>query len=88
MTYIPSRAWDVEYTDEFENWWLELSAEEQESITASVGLLEERARTFPFRIRLESTGLAMDTCESCEFNTEDGRTECSMRSILGGSLCY
>ncbi len=35
-------AWDVEYTDEFENWWNELSEDEQESVTAYVGLLEER----------------------------------------------
>ena len=33
-------AWDVEYTDEFENWWLTLTEPEQESINASVGLLQ------------------------------------------------
>jgi hypothetical protein len=33
-------AWDVEYTDEFEQWWAGLDADEQESIAASVGLLE------------------------------------------------
>jgi hypothetical protein len=32
--------WDVEYTDEFEDWWNQLSENEQESIIASVGLLE------------------------------------------------
>jgi hypothetical protein len=32
--------WDVEYTDEFEDWWNQLSEAEQESIMASVGLLE------------------------------------------------
>ena len=35
-------AWDVEYTDEFETWWDGLTVEEQESVYASVGLLEER----------------------------------------------
>lgn len=35
-------AWDVEYTDEFEAWWLGLTGDEQESIAASVGLLEAR----------------------------------------------
>jgi hypothetical protein len=34
-------AWEVEYTDEFEAWWLELDDNEQESIAASVGLLEQ-----------------------------------------------
>jgi hypothetical protein len=32
----------VEYTDEFEGWWNGLSAEEQEDISAVVGLLEEK----------------------------------------------
>jgi len=33
--------WGVEYTDEFEVWWDVLTADEQESIYASVGLLQE-----------------------------------------------
>lgn len=32
--------WQVEFTDEFEAWWNTLDEAEQESITASVGLLE------------------------------------------------
>jgi len=32
--------WEVEYTDEFERWWLSLDADEQESLAASVELLE------------------------------------------------
>ena len=32
-------AWDIEYTDEFEQWWNGLDPEEQESIDASVELL-------------------------------------------------
>lgn len=34
--------WDVEVTDQFEQWWDTLSVEEQESIEAAVELLEER----------------------------------------------
>ena len=34
--------WDVEYTDEFEQWWETLSEGEHIDIAASVGLLEER----------------------------------------------
>jgi hypothetical protein len=34
--------WDVEYTDQFGDWWNDLAADEQESVAASVGLLEER----------------------------------------------
>jgi hypothetical protein len=35
-------AWQVEYTDEFEQWWNTLSEEEQISLDASVRLLEAR----------------------------------------------
>lgn len=35
-------AWEVEYTDEFEAWWDDLTEEEQESIDAAVEILEER----------------------------------------------
>lgn len=37
---MPAR-WDVEYTNEFGDWWASLSEGEQESVAASVGLLEE-----------------------------------------------
>jgi hypothetical protein len=33
-------AWDVEFTDEFEEWWESLNEDEQEAVAASVGLLE------------------------------------------------
>lgn len=35
-------SWEVEYTDEFGQWWSSLSEAEQESLSASVQLLEER----------------------------------------------
>jgi hypothetical protein len=34
--------WTVEYTDEFEGWWDDLSEDEQGDVAASVGLLERR----------------------------------------------
>lgn len=34
--------WEIEYTDEFGTWWATLTEAEQESITASVTLLEAR----------------------------------------------
>ena len=40
--------WEVEYTDEFEAWWTELDPDEQESITASVGLLERLGPHVPY----------------------------------------
>lgn len=32
--------WNVEYTDELDHWWSSLDEAEQESVAASVGLLE------------------------------------------------
>jgi hypothetical protein len=40
-------AWDVEYTDEFGNWWEKLSEEEQICVTAAVQLLEHRGPHLP-----------------------------------------
>jgi hypothetical protein len=34
--------WKVEYTDQFEAWWLTLSEQEQEAVTAAVEALEDR----------------------------------------------
>ncbi len=41
-------AWDIEYTDEFGSWWESLSEDEQISVAASVGLLEERGPALGF----------------------------------------
>ena len=42
-------AWNVEYTDEFEQeFWSGLSEAEQEDIIATVSLLEERGPNLPF----------------------------------------
>ena len=40
--------WEVEYTDEFGDWWADLSEEEQVSVAASVSLLEERGPNLGF----------------------------------------
>lgn len=41
-------SWDVEYSDEFGDWWEGLSEGEQESVAASVGLLEWKGPSLPF----------------------------------------
>lgn len=33
--------WEIEYTDEFGEWWEQLSESEQDALVASIGLLEE-----------------------------------------------
>ena len=35
-------SWEVLYTDQFEEWWLTLSEDQQEQIIAAVEILEER----------------------------------------------
>jgi len=40
--------WDVEVTDEFENWWGELDEEEQESVSVVVELLIKEGPMLPF----------------------------------------
>ena len=39
--------WEVEYTEEFKGWWESLDADEQESIAASVGLVEQLGPNLP-----------------------------------------
>jgi hypothetical protein len=47
--------WEVEYTDEFGDWWNGLTEAEQESVDASVHLLEERG---PQLAQPHSSGIA------------------------------
>jgi hypothetical protein len=43
-----SNKWDVEYADELGAWWVDLTEAEQESIDASVRLLEEKGPNLGF----------------------------------------
>lgn len=40
--------WEIEYTDEFEEWWNSLTIPEQEEIAKSVGILEKLGPTLGF----------------------------------------
>lgn len=68
-------AWEVEFTDEFEEWWDSLTGDEQDSIDISVGLLEEFGPILNFRALLESTARSTVRCGSFAFNTKAIRTE-------------
>ena len=46
--YIPYMEWEVEYTDQFEEWWETLTEGEQEDVAAVVGLLEIKGPFLPF----------------------------------------
>ncbi len=41
-------AWEIEYTDEFENWWNTVSEKEQNDIVAVVNLLALKGSSLPF----------------------------------------
>ena len=41
-------AWDVEYTDEFGDWWTELTEAQQDRSAATVRLLAARGPALPF----------------------------------------
>jgi hypothetical protein len=41
-------AWDIEFTDEFREWWDTLSEEEQESVATSMVLLAEKGPLLRF----------------------------------------
>jgi hypothetical protein len=47
-SYTFAMKWDVEYTDEFGEWWRCLSEDEQASLDASVRLLEDRGPNLGF----------------------------------------
>lgn len=40
--------WEVEYTDEFEEWWITLELDTQDSIDVVVGMLQQRGPNLPF----------------------------------------
>jgi hypothetical protein len=46
-SYITSMSWSIEYTAEFEAWWMMLTGEEQVSVRAGVKLLEEKGPALP-----------------------------------------
>ena len=48
VTGNDNMAYEVEYTDEFEQWYETLDAQTQDSIDSSVDLLEERGQNLPF----------------------------------------
>ena len=49
-------AWGVEYTDEFEAWWVGLTEEEQIDIDTVVGLLEDKGPNLPYPYSSEVKG--------------------------------
>jgi hypothetical protein len=57
LCYIHSVAWEVEFTDEFEEWWRALSESEQGKVDARVSLLMEQGPNlgFPFSSQVKTS---------------------------------
>jgi hypothetical protein len=58
-------SWEVEFTDEFGQWWEGLTEDEQDSIDVTVRLLEELGPHLPFpHFVRTSKGLGIVRCEN------------------------
>jgi hypothetical protein len=53
--------WNVEFTDQFEEWWETLRGDEQRALTAAVQLLERDGPALGGLWRIRSTALAIGT---------------------------
>ena len=60
MSYV-NQNWIVEYTDEFEAWWIDLADETQDDIDRVVRLLEEHGPTlgFPYSSAINGSKFAL-----------------------------
>jgi hypothetical protein len=67
-------AYEVDFTHEFEVWWNNLDADEQESVDFSVRLLEERG----IYLKRPHADAVHDStiCVSCDRNIKADRTGC------------
>lgn len=80
--------WDIEYTDEFGNWWEELTESEQSSVAASVKLLGQSAQACVFRIAVQSMARGMVIYGNCASSMAGDRIACSMRLIQDAARCF
>ena len=73
--------WEVEYTDGFGKWGNDLSDQEQESVDASVRLLEERGPTLGSPTAVGSVDQNMAICANFALNIKAALCGLSMRLI-------
>lgn len=80
--------WEVEYTDEFEEWWLTLTETEQEDISASVYLLEQRGPSLGFPHSSGINGSKHSHCANLERSIAVDHTGACTRLIREELLFY
>jgi hypothetical protein len=79
--------WEVEFTDEFGDWWNGLPAEEQEDVRAYVKLLQEDGPNLKFPYSSGVVQSAHDHMRELRVSTMVGPTGSCMRSIPAGLPC-
>jgi hypothetical protein len=79
--------WEVEYTDEFVNWWTSLSEDEQVEISAKVELLEEHGPTLPRPHADVITSSRHANMRNCAGGWEEEICGYCMPSIPGARPC-
>ena len=73
--------WEVEYTDEFDQWWSGLTEEEQVSLAASVELLEERGPSLGYPHSSGINGSKHSHMRELRTQHQGNHTELCMRLI-------
>jgi len=66
-------SWEVEYTDEFGEWWEELDGMHQDRIAATVRLLAERGPNLPFPFSSGVTGSRHANMRELRIQSRGGR---------------
>jgi len=86
--YIPYVEWAIEITDEFIAWWTGLDEHEQESVAASIDLLEQYGPSLPHPHSSGINGSSIRECENSGFSTKVGRFVCFMPLIPAARASY
>ena len=74
-------SWEVEFTDEFGQWWDCLDRDEQDHIDEVVAQLEAKGPMLPFPYSQASKAQNMTICANYASSIKAGRTECFTPSI-------
>ena len=86
--YHRPMAWEVEVTDQFQEWWHTLDEEQQDAVTIKVSLLQELGPTLGSPHSSDIKGSRHGRCESFAHSTRVGRYGCSMPSTPGGRQSF